>query len=168
MRAWIGVLLVCLAAPAVADDAGEVRALGEAFVRGWDKGDVKAVLALYSDDARVIWPGQGDEVKGKAAIEALLTKTFKMFPKSGLVLKDVDIIRLGGGFIANVGRWDQTVPGPEGKPATYHVRTTEILKRQRGILVYVVDHASIGVPPPAAAAAAQAGGGTGDHDSARR
>jgi hypothetical protein len=43
------------------------------------------------------------------------------------------------------------VPGPDGKPATFRVRTTEILKRQGDKLVYVVDHASIGLPPPPAA-----------------
>jgi hypothetical protein len=56
--------------------------------------------------------------------------------------------RLGGGFLANVGQWEQTVIGPDGQSATYQVRTTEILKRQGGVLVYVVDHASIGLPPP--------------------
>jgi uncharacterized protein (TIGR02246 family) len=151
MRAWIGLLLVCLAAPAIADDAADAKAQGEAFVRAWDKGDVKAALALYADDARVIWPGQGDEAKGKAAIEALITKTFKMFPKSGLVLKSQDAVPLGSGYIGNLGYWDQTLPGPDGKPAVFHVRTTEILKRQGGKVVYLVDHASIGLPPPPAA-----------------
>jgi uncharacterized protein (TIGR02246 family) len=144
----MGLVLVCLAAPAFADDAADARAQGTAFVRAWDAGDVKATLALYADDARVIWPGQGDEVKGKAAIEALLLRTFKMFPKSGLVLKAQDTIPLGNGYIANLGYWDQTVPGPDGTPAVFRVRTTEILKREGGKLLYVVDHASIGLPPP--------------------
>jgi uncharacterized protein (TIGR02246 family) len=154
MRTGIAALLVCLASPAMADDASEVRALAEAFVRAWDRGDVKGALALYTNDARVVWPGQGDEARGKAAIEALLTRTFKAFPRSGLVIRDLDVIRLGGGYLANVGTWDQTVPGPDGTPVTYRVRTTEILRRQGEALVYVVDHASIGLPPPAAAPAA--------------
>ena len=151
MRAWMGMVLVCLAAPVTADDAADAKAQGEAFVRAWDKGDVKAALALYADDARVIWPGEGDEGRGKAAIEALITKTFKMFPKSGLVLKSQDTMPLGDGYIGNVGYWEQTVAGPDGKPATFRVRTTEILKRQGSKLVYLVDHASIGLPPPPAA-----------------
>ncbi|HUG55397.1 MAG TPA: SgcJ/EcaC family oxidoreductase [Vicinamibacteria bacterium] len=155
MKTGIAALLVCLASPAMADDASEVRALAEAFVRAWDRGDVKGALALYTDDARVVWPGQGDEARGKPAIEALLTRTFKALPRSGLVIQDVDVVRLGGGFLANAGTWDQTVPGPDGTPVTYRVRTTEVLRRQRGGLVYVVDHASIGLPPaPAALAAA--------------
>ena len=153
MKTWMGLLLVALAAPVMADDAADVKAQGDAFVRAWDAGDVKATLSLYADDARVIWPGQGDEAKGKAAIEALLTRTFKMFPKSGLVPKSQDTIPLGNGYIANVGFWDQTVPGPDGKPATFRVRTSEILKRQGDKLLYVVDHASIGLPPPPPAAA---------------
>ena len=151
MRTWMGLLLVCLAAPVVADDAADVKAQAKAFVRAWEKGDVKATLALYADDARVIWPGQGDEANGKAAIEALIARTFKMFPKPGLVMKSQDTIPLGSGFIGNVGNWDQTVPGPDGKPATFPIRTTEILKRQGGKLLYLVDHASIGLPPMPAA-----------------
>jgi uncharacterized protein (TIGR02246 family) len=146
----MGVLLVCLAAPVMADEAADAKAQGAAFVRAWDAGDVKAALALYTDDARVIWPGQGDEARGKAAIEAVITRAFKMFPKSGLVLKSQDTIPLGNGYIGNVGYWDQTVPGPDGKPAIFRVRTTEILKRQGDKLLYVVDHASIGLPPPPA------------------
>ena len=126
MRAWMGMVLVCLAAPVTADDAADAKAQGEAFVRAWDKGDVKAALALYADDARVIWPGEGDEGRGKAAIEALITKTFKMFPKSGLVLKSQDTMPLGDGYIGNVGYWEQTVAGPDGKPATFRVRTTRM------------------------------------------
>jgi ketosteroid isomerase-like protein len=148
MRTGIALLLVCLAVPAFADDAADAKAQTEAFVRAWDKGDVKAALALYADDARVIWPGQGDEVKGKAAVEELLARTFEIFPKSGLALKSQDTIPLGNGYIGNVCYFDQTVPGPDGKPATFRVRTTEILKRQGGKLVYVVDHASIGLAAP--------------------
>jgi uncharacterized protein (TIGR02246 family) len=152
----MGVLLVCLAAPVMADEAADAKAQGTAFVRAWDAGDVKTALALYADDARVIWPGQGDEAKGKAAIEAVITRAFKMFPKSGLVLKSQDTIPLGNGYIGNVGYWDQTVPGPDGKPAIFRVRTTEILKRQGDKLLYVVDHASIGLPPPPAVSPARA------------
>jgi uncharacterized protein (TIGR02246 family) len=154
MKIAMTVVLLCgLAAPALADDDAEVRALAEEFKRSWDRGDLKGALALYDRDARVVWPGQGDEARGTAAVEALLARTFKMFPKSGLTLKSQDVIRLGGNYLGNVGMWEQTVTGPDGTPATHVVRTTEILRREGRGLVYVVDHASIGLPPPPAASA---------------
>lgn len=160
MKALIALVLVCLAAPAMADDAADVNALAQTFVRAWDAGNVKAALALYADDARVVWPGQGDEANGKAAIEALLTRTFQMFPKSGLVSKSQTPMALGNGYILNMGLWDQTIPGPGGQSATVRVRTTELLKRQGGKLVYVVDHASIGLTAPPSAASAPAASAT--------
>ena len=40
--------------------------------------------------------------------------------------------------------------GPDGKPITARVRTTELLHRSKGKWRYVIDHASIGLPPPPA------------------
>jgi hypothetical protein len=40
--------------------------------------------------------------------------------------------------------------GPDGKPMTARVRTTELLHRSNGKWRYVIDHTSIGLPPPPA------------------
>ena len=53
-----------------------------------------------------------------------------------------------------LGQWKQDVKGPDGKVETIHVRSSEILKKVGGKTLYVVDHASIGVPPPPAGAGA--------------
>src|SRR5262249_35330721 len=54
-----------------ADAAADGRAVSDAFAKAVAAGDLQAVMALYRDDATVIWPGQGEEAKGKAAIEPL-------------------------------------------------------------------------------------------------
>jgi hypothetical protein len=53
-----------------------------------------------------------------------------------------------------LGQWKQDVKGPDGKVETIHVRSSEILKKVGGKTLYVVDHASIGVPRPPAGAGA--------------
>jgi len=133
--------------PTFADPAAEGRAHSEAFARAMDARDIKAVLALYADDARVIWPGQGEEAKGKVEIEKLIANTLAQFPKdSRLKLKSQDAILLADDYIVTISRWEQSYTGDDGTPRTAEVRATEIIKRVGRGALYVVDHASFGRP----------------------
>jgi uncharacterized protein (TIGR02246 family) len=159
MRTILAGLLVTVAllartTAALADAASDGRAVSEAFEKAVAAGDLQAVLALYRDDASVIWPGQGEEAKGKAAIESL-ARTLLASMKGGgtLVLKSQDSVPLGDGYLVNVGRWENTVATPDGKHVTFLVRTSEVLAKTDGKWLYLVDHASIGLPPPKAAPA---------------
>ena len=143
-------LLACTAlmiTPALADPASEGRAHSEAFARAMDARDIAAVLALYADDARVIWPGQGEEATGKAEIEKLVANTLAHFPKdSRLRLKSQDAIPLGDEYIVTISRWEQSYAGSDGAMRTADVRATEIIRRVGRGSFYVVDHASFGRP----------------------
>jgi ketosteroid isomerase-like protein len=55
---------------------------------------------------------------------------------------------LGKDYIINIGSWYSTIARPDGKSMTARVRTTELLHKSHGKWRYVIDHASIGVPPP--------------------
>lgn len=151
MRNWQAIaLVVALSSPAFADATADARAHDEAFAKACDAGDVKAVVALYADDAVVVWPGVGQEAKGKAAIEKLVPELCN--PKTGAkaVMKSLEAMPLGDSYIAIVGHWEVTQPGPGGKPATSQIRTTEVIAKGGSGWHYVIDHASIGVPPPTA------------------
>jgi ketosteroid isomerase-like protein len=65
------ILMLVLAAPALADPTATARAHDEAFAQACEAGDVKGVVALYADDAVVVWPGAGEEARGKSQIEKL-------------------------------------------------------------------------------------------------
>lgn len=149
-------LLITFEAPALADPTAIAKEHSEAFSQACSAGDVPGVLALYEDDATVIWPGQGDVAKGKAQFEKLVTATCKASAPP-LKLKSQDSTQVGDDYIVNVGMWEDTVTGPDGKPATVDVRTTEVLHRNNGKWRYIVDHASIGMPPPAAASSPSTG-----------
>ncbi|MGH8679325.1 MAG: YybH family protein [Burkholderiales bacterium] len=142
-------LVTLLAAPAFADPAAVGKKHSEAFQKACAAGDVPGVMALYEDDALVIWPGEGEVAKGKAAIEKLAAATCKQNVK--LKLKSQESRAIGEDYIVNVGRWDNTAPGPNGKPMTAEIRTTELLHRSGGKWRYSVDHASVGVPAPSGA-----------------
>src|SRR5262245_47196777 len=102
MRHWSTavVLMMTLAAPAFADATAESKKHEEAFAKACNAGDLKAVIALYADDAFVIWPGAGEEAKGKAAIEKLAAGLCN--PKLGgkAVLKDNIGVQLDPSHIA--------------------------------------------------------------------
>ena len=154
MRSVVLSLLCLVAVPAFAAPADDATAHSKAFERAVNTRDASAVLALYAPDAHVIWPGQGAEANGKAEIEKLVANFLKDFPKDAkITLKSQTAIDLGGGYIATVGRWGESFTDADGKQQTAEVRTTEIIKKEKGETLYVVDHASIGVPPEPAPSA---------------
>jgi uncharacterized protein (TIGR02246 family) len=152
MRNWsVVVLVVAFAAPAFADATADARAHDEAFAKACEAGDVKDVLALYADDAVVVWPGAGEEAKGKAAIEKLIPDLCNPKNNTKAVSKSLEAMPLGDSRIAIIGHWEVTQTGPDGKPTTSHIRATEVIVKTGSGWRYVVDHASIGLPPPKAA-----------------
>jgi uncharacterized protein (TIGR02246 family) len=142
------VTILMAAGTAMADPAGVAKSHSDAFAAAFNACDVPAMLALYEDNAIVIWPGQGEVASGKTEIERMMKQQCAGGPKPALKLVSSDARAIGKDYIVNVGMWDDTIPGPGGKPMTARVRTTEVLHRSDGKWRYVVDHASIGLPPP--------------------
>jgi len=150
MRRSNGLVLVAAlaaGAPAFADATAIAKAHDEAFGQACVAGDVKAVLALYADDAYVIWPGAGEEAKGKAAIEKLATRLCDAKLGTQAFLTSTVGLQLDPSHIAILGHWQFTQVGTDGKPVTSEIRTSEIIAKTAHGWRYVVDHASIGMPP---------------------
>jgi len=147
----VSVLLLGMVAPAFADATAQAKKHDEAFAKACNAGDVNAVMTLYTDDAFVIWPDVGEEARGKAEIEKLVTKLCN--PKLGTkgVLKDDVGVQLDRSHIAIIGHWELTQNGPDGKPATSQIRTSEIIVKRAGGWRYMVDHASVGTAAAAPA-----------------
>ena len=149
-------LLFCLATSAIwpgsalADPVTVVKAMSDSFEKSFNSCDVSATLALYEDKATLIWPGEGDVAYGKAAIAKVIKAECPGAATSSLKKISSEARALGKDYIINVGMWDDTRNGPDGKPMTARVRTTELLHRSNGKWHYEIDHASIGLPPPPA------------------
>jgi uncharacterized protein (TIGR02246 family) len=147
-RSAVLFLFFLVAAPAFAGPADDATAHSKAFERAVNARDAKAILALYASDAHVVWPSQGEEANGKAEIEKLVSNFLKTLPKDAqLTLTSQTAIPLGAGHIATVGHWRESFTDADGKHQTAEIRTTELIKREKGKTLYVVDHASIGLPP---------------------
>ena len=87
---FAGILLLTgYVAPASAADASKeeaaIRAITQAWQKGYNAGDAKAVAALYSEQAVLLPPG-APAAKGNAAILAYLTKDTADAAKAGVSL----------------------------------------------------------------------------------
>ncbi len=104
--------------------------------------------ALYEDDAVLIWPGQGEFAIGKPAIE----KVIQAYCSGTVEAVDQGHQQrrapVGLDYIIHFGQLDTTAAGPDGKPVTVRIRTSELLHKSHGKWRYEVDHASAGLPPP--------------------
>lgn len=150
-RSLLLFVLSIVAMPAFSDTATLARAHSEAFARAMNARDIDSALALYAEDARVIWPGLGDEAHGKVAIRALLESTLKSFPSdSRLTLKSQEARTLGNGYISTVSHWEQSYTRDDGGHATAQVRATELIRVTGRTSRYITDHASFGRPAAAA------------------
>lgn len=148
MRTLLLLLGVALASPARADLAADVRAHAEAFARACTRGDVSGVVRLYAEDARVIWPGEPEEARGRAGLEELAADACR--PDRGLemAVADVEVIPIDPTHVAAVVHWQDVLRGPDGNPFRFRARATQVLVKTRRGWRFLVDHASIGLPAP--------------------
>jgi uncharacterized protein (TIGR02246 family) len=140
-----------LANTAHADPAADAKTVSDAFTKAFEACDVPAVLDLYEDNAIVIWPGQGDVATSKAAFEKIVKANCSGPSKPSLKEVSSEARQIDKNYIIHIGQLDNTTAGPDGKPSTIRIRTSELLHKSGGKWRYAVDHASAGLPPPSAA-----------------
>jgi ketosteroid isomerase-like protein len=139
------------AAAAYADPVADAKTVNDAFYKAFESCDVPAVMYLYEDDAVVIWPGDGEFAIGKPAVEKIIKGYCSGSSKPSMKVISSDARAVGVNHIIHFGQLDSTVAGPEGKPVTVRIRTSELLHKSHGKWRYEVDHASFGLPPPPSA-----------------
>ncbi len=136
-------------APASGDDAA-LKAVDEAFVQAFNKKDVDAVLACYSDDAILMDPGPALVYRGKEEIKRGIGEFFKAQPTAELKLDEVHYTAVGDfgyGWIL----WTISMKGPDGSAMQMKGRATDVMAKRGGKWMLVCDHASAPLPPPPAA-----------------
>jgi ketosteroid isomerase-like protein len=121
--------LVTMAAaqPAATPDPALVK-IGDAYQAASLARDVKAIMALYADDAIEMPPNEAP-VKGRAAIEAYYIKQFQMGKVTAFTLTHLDT-RTSGDIGYDVGTYTQTMGGE--KPMNDSGKYTVIFRRVGG------------------------------------
>jgi uncharacterized protein (TIGR02246 family) len=92
-----------LALPVRADDVEDIRKTLDAQVADWNRGDIKAFVAVYTEDSVFV----STEVrKGRSQV---LERYLKRYPDKEAMGKttfsDLDIKMIGKGYASVVGRW---------------------------------------------------------------
>lgn len=136
------------AVAANASPLSEANAVNKAFTERFAACDVPGLLALYEDNAVLVWPAQGDMAVGKAAIAKVLKANCSGPSKQSVTPISSHARAVGKNYILHYGELESTVTGKNGKPIKMRIRDTELMHRSDGKWRFVVDHASVGIPPP--------------------
>jgi uncharacterized protein (TIGR02246 family) len=143
-------LVLCIALLAAPVFAQGVKTLDEAWVKAAKAGDADALVKLYAPDAVTYMP---DEMRAKGTAE--IHESFKKFLGANTV-RDMtltyDYTTSSGNLAVSSGHFSMTVePKAGGEAQTMEGRFTSVATRKGGKWTYVVDHASVPIPPPAEA-----------------
>lgn len=98
----------------------DVAAFNDAFSAALAAQDVDAVVASYTEDARLLFEGR-PMIQGRAAIEAFLAPGLQKRP-SIITFESIDV-REGESFVVDVGRYK--TPTGSGKYIVVHERQAD-------------------------------------------
>lgn len=123
------------------------RALDAAFMDAWNRGDAEALSRLNWDSPdAVLFPPAALEARGIAAIRQANAQTLAALPGSRIELFESHQIPAGD-VVIGWGKWRLTVPGPNGTTTEIIGRHTDVKAMRNGRWVYLIDHASVPLPP---------------------
>jgi ketosteroid isomerase-like protein len=128
---------------------GAANALDQQFMDAFNKGDVNAVMALYWNSPDLaFYPPDAMGLRGWTASNAAMTGTFTSRPGAKLeILESRNDVE--GTVVLGSGRWKLTIPAAKGPAAVVEGRYTDVKAQKDGRWVYLVDHASVPLPPGA-------------------
>ncbi|HVR42191.1 MAG TPA: nuclear transport factor 2 family protein [Thermoanaerobaculia bacterium] len=124
------------------------RALDREFVAAFNSGDAEALSRLHwnSPDA-VLFPPGALEARGIDAIRRANAAALASIPGATIELFESHQIPAGD-LVIGWGKWRLTIPGPDGETTEIIGRHTDVKAMRDGRWVYLLDHASVPLPPP--------------------
>ena len=147
MRRILLVLFISLFAGSLF--AQGTKTLDAAWLKAAKAGDVEGLVKLYAPDAVTYMP---DEMKAKGT--AQIRESFGKFLGANTVrdmTMNYDYTTTSGNLSVASGHFSMTVePKAGGAAQTMEGRFTSVAVRKGGKWMYVVDHASMPMPPPEA------------------
>lgn len=120
---------------------------GEAFVKAVKANDLEAVMALYAPDA-LMFPPDAMAAQGTAEIRKSYAGLMDNFTIKDIVVSDA-WHETHGDVMLGWGRFVMTMaPKAGGEPVQMQGRFTDVSKKVGGKWLYILDHASVPLPPP--------------------
>jgi uncharacterized protein (TIGR02246 family) len=149
--AVLTVLLVASVGSAQAPDAA-MEKLRTDFEQAWNRGDAKALAALYTEDALTV-NAEGVAVRGRSAIEKTMGGSFAGPLKGSTIsIKAGASQALPGDMSLNEGTYTISGgKGPDGKPMTINGRYLNTAVKRGNAVLIAGSAAFIPQPPPGGA-----------------
>jgi uncharacterized protein (TIGR02246 family) len=132
-------------AQATSGDKAAIEALYKQFIDGFDKKDTNAIMALYDHDVFVFDLVPPRQYAGWDAYRKDWDDTFAMLPGPGnSTLADMNITVVGSAAYTHY-IVDGTMTDKDGKQMHMVVRSTDVLRKQKGKWLIVQEHNSFPV-----------------------
>jgi uncharacterized protein (TIGR02246 family) len=119
--------LVLAATPVFAQDKAAFQKQDEAWAAAYNKGDAKAIAAMYAAGAYVL-PDRAPMAHGRPAIEAMLKKLMAG-SQNDLKITVVDVTPLGPGVVREITSYEITI---KSQPPQHEVGKAVAVERKVG------------------------------------
>lgn len=146
----VGLFSACASMPQDnADDmVAAARALDRQFVDAFNRGDAEALSSLnWNSPDAVLFPPGALEARGIAAIRQTNAETLAALRGARIELIESHQMPAGD-VVIGWGKWRLTIPAPDGATTEIIGRHTDVKAERDGKWVYLIDHASVPLPPP--------------------
>ena len=122
--------------------------LDDRFLAAFNGGDLDAMLATYWNSPEMLFfPPDTMMVRGFDGAKAAMASMMETMAGGKLELIEKNN-HAEGDVVLGWGLWRLTLPGPDGNPMVLEGRYTDVKAMRDGKWVYLVDHASMPIPPP--------------------
>jgi len=157
MRNYFGVILISMLSlligctPQGNDPAKMIesaKALDQQFLDAYNNRDVDALMDTYWNSPELVNypPGILETVGWEATKDAIMEESANM-PDFSLELTERNY-KVAGEMVIGWGKWRMTITLPEGDPIAMEGRFTDVKAEKNSKWVYILDHASVPLPPP--------------------
>ncbi len=124
------------------------KALDQQFIDAYNNLDVDGVMACYWNSPELVSYPPGNMVEhGPAEVKHGLTDFFNSVPALKLELTETHY-KVVGDAVLGWGLWHMEIPTPDGQSMEMNGRFLDVKAKRDGKWVYIIDHASVPLPPP--------------------
>ena len=152
LLAVFGLAAACAAAPAAPEpDTDAMLAAAEdldtRFAAAFNAADAETLAGMYwNNPDTASFPPDVMIMRGHSEIQAAYAG---MIESMGTTLELTEKHHsVEGNLVLSWGLWTITMPGPDGEPMEMNGRFSDVKAERDGQWVYIMDHASVPLPPP--------------------
>jgi len=127
------------------------KALDQRFISAYNSRDVDKLMDCYWNNPALVNFSPGSmEKKGWEAVKADFTNFFNSVEGLKAEILEANYM-VAGDVVIGWGKWRMTLSAENGEKVEILGRYTDVKAERDGKWVYILDHASVPLPPPAAA-----------------